>query len=93
MTIGAMRAFKNTNLSVPDDVALGSFDDFEWSDLFAPRITAISQDVGGMGRQAVEQLLARIIDPTRATQVRCLPTALNVRDSCGYHQGDTGSTE
>jgi LacI family transcriptional regulator len=85
MTIGAMRAFKDVGLTVPGDIALASFDDFEWADLFEPRITAISQDVGGMGRTAVELLIARMADPALPTDVRSLPTALNVRDSCGGH--------
>ncbi|NKX52086.1 LacI family transcriptional regulator, partial [Arthrobacter deserti] len=40
MTIGAMRALRETGLRVPDDVALVCYDDFEWADLFEPRLTA-----------------------------------------------------
>jgi LacI family transcriptional regulator len=87
MTIGAMRAFKDAVLDVPGDIALGSFDDFEWSDLFSPRITAISQDVSGMGRTAVRLLISRMSDADQDPNVVSLPTALNVRDSCGGHDG------
>ncbi|MCS5720623.1 LacI family transcriptional regulator [Herbiconiux sp. CPCC 203407] len=83
MTIGAMRAFRGLGLRVPQDIALASFDDFEWADLFEPRITALAQDVAGMGRQALELLVARIADPERPTRLVSLAPALHVRDSCG----------
>jgi LacI family transcriptional regulator len=85
MTIGSMRATRELGLSIPADVALASFDDFEWADLFAPRLTAIAQDVRGMGTLAVERLLERIAAPDSPTRMIRLPTTLNIRDSCGPH--------
>lgn len=85
MTIGSMRALKDLGLSIPDDIALGSYDDFEWADLFTPRLSALAQNVGGMGKLAVELLLERIVEPSRPTRQVRLPTALNIRDSCGAH--------
>jgi LacI family transcriptional regulator len=85
MTIGAMRAFKNLGVRVPADIALVSFDDFEWADLFSPRLTAVAQNVGGMGKDAVELLMSRIAHPDRAPRILSMPTTLVVRDSCGPH--------
>jgi LacI family transcriptional regulator len=83
MTIGAMRALVGLGLRVPQDVALVCFDDFEWAELFAPRLTTFEQDLTAMGSSAVAMLLARIADPAAATRrVRVAP-AFHHRDSCG----------
>jgi len=60
MTIGALKAVRGLGLSIPADVAFVCFDDFEWSDLFEPRLTAAAQDVETIGATAAELLLARI---------------------------------
>jgi LacI family transcriptional regulator len=83
MTIGTMRALRELGLRVPDDVALVCYDDFEWADLFEPRLTAIAQDVVTMGATAVDMLLARMdgeAGPIRKLQI---PTTFNHRNSCG----------
>jgi LacI family transcriptional regulator len=85
MTLGTMRALRTLGLDVPRDVALGSFDDFPWADLFHPRLTAIAQDAAGLGRIAIELLIERIADPTRPSERIELPTTFNIRDSCGGH--------
>ncbi|WP_427168904.1 hypothetical protein ACQF4J_47650 (plasmid) [Streptomyces sp. C1-1] len=39
-----MSALRNPDgLKVPGDMALVSFDDFEWANLFPPRLTAMAQ--------------------------------------------------
>ena len=83
MTLGSMRAFVDLGLRVPADVALVCFDDFEWTDLFTPRLTTMGQDLATMGDQAVQLLLRRIADPSVDTRrVRVTPT-FHHRDSCG----------
>ncbi|MFV8183396.1 substrate-binding domain-containing protein [Streptomyces sp. M2] len=64
MTIGAMRALRNAGLKVPGDMALVSFDDFEWADLFHPRLTAMAQPALSIGEQAVSMALSRIASPS-----------------------------
>jgi LacI family transcriptional regulator len=83
MTIGAMRALRDAGLSVPGDLALVAFDDFEWSDLFSPRLTAVAQPEREMASTAVSLLLDRMAEPESETrQIRLTPT-INHRDSCG----------
>ncbi len=83
MTIGVLHALRERGLTVPEDVALVAFDDFEWSDLFHPRLTVIAQPTTAIGSEAVELLLARLEDPKRPTQqVRLRPTFVH-RESCG----------
>jgi len=83
MTLGSMRAFVDLGLRVPDDVALVCYDDFEWTDLFTPRLTAMAQDLATMGEQAVQLVLRRIADPTGDPQRIRVEPEFHHRDSCG----------
>ena len=87
MTLGSMRAFVDLGLRVPDDVALVCFDDFEWTDLFTPRLTAVAQDLATMGEQAVHLVLRRIADPAVDTQRIRVEPEFHHRDSCGCPPG------
>jgi LacI family transcriptional regulator len=83
MTIGVMHALRERGVEVPDDIALVAFDDFEWSDLFRPRLTVIAQPTRVIGARAVQLLLARLTEPGLAAQsVRLKPTFVH-RESCG----------
>ena len=83
MTIGTMRALGRLNIRVPEDVALVCYDDFEWADLFHPRLTAMEQDVASIGRIAVDLVVERIRDPSRPAQREVLEPTYHHRDSCG----------
>jgi len=83
MTIGALRALRERGLAVPDDIALCCFDDFAWADLFAPRLTAISQPSKEIGAEAVRLLLDRLAAPDRPGRTVRLPCAFVHRTSCG----------
>jgi LacI family transcriptional regulator, galactose operon repressor len=83
MTIGVMRAARNAGIRIPEDLALVAFDDFEWADLFHPRLTVVAQPTLAMGQQAVELVFSRLADPARpARKVVLRPTFVH-RDSCG----------
>lgn len=83
MTIGSMQALKDLGLTVPNDVALVCYDDFEWADVFEPRLTAIEQDVKSMGRTAVDLLVDRIEGNNGPRQVLRTETIYHHRNSCG----------
>jgi LacI family transcriptional regulator len=83
MTIGLLRAIVERGLSVPEDLALVAFDDFEWADLFSPRLTVIRQPTGRLGSRAVELLLSRLQDPGRPPRTERLEATFVHRDSCG----------
>lgn len=83
MTIGTMLALRSLGRRAPDDVAVVGFDDFEWADVFEPRLTVIAQPCDAMGRQAVELLRRRLADGA-ATPITSRPAGhLVVRRSCG----------
>src|SRR4051794_24157559 len=83
MTIGILRALAERDLRVPEDIALVGFDDFEWADLLAPRLTVIAQPVAEIGARAVELLLSRLEDPEQPPRTERLAATFVHRDSCG----------
>ncbi|MFI2241752.1 LacI family DNA-binding transcriptional regulator [Streptomyces chrestomyceticus] len=83
MTIGTLRALRDLGLDVPRDIALACFDDFSWADLFAPRLTAISQPSKEIGAAAVRLLLERLEEPDRPPRTLRLPCTYVHRESCG----------
>ncbi|WP_432573400.1 LacI family DNA-binding transcriptional regulator [Kineococcus sp. SYSU DK005] len=93
MTIGTLRALRALGLRVPQDVALVCFDDFEWSDLFEPRLTAISQDVPALGARGLELVLQRIGGSTAAPRRERVATAFRHRTSCGCGADDADSAD
>ena len=58
--IGAMRAFRDAGLRVPEDVSVIGFDDIQGSAYLTPRLTTVRQPLRRMGEIAAERLLAQI---------------------------------
>ncbi|MET9146062.1 LacI family DNA-binding transcriptional regulator [Streptomyces sp. NPDC057197] len=83
MTIGALRALRERGLSVPGDLALCCFDDFDWADLFSPGLTAIAQPGRELGARTVQVLLDRLAAPEAPARTVRLPCAFVHRTSCG----------
>lgn len=83
MTIGAMIALRRRGLAVPGDIALVGFDDFEWTDLFEPRLTVIAQPCTEIGQTAMQLLRNRIELPDHPPVTVRPEAALRVRTSCG----------
>lgn len=82
-TIGALQAVQERHLRVPQDIALVGFDDFQWADLFQPRLTLISQPIKQIGETAANMLVERMADPNRPPRTIRLETSLVIRESCG----------
>jgi LacI family transcriptional regulator len=93
MTLGALGALQSRAITVPAEMAIVGFDDFEWAAVLRPRITAVAQPTYEIGVTATRLLIERIEDrggpePRRVV----LPTRLIVRESCGG-AGPTGPAE
>jgi LacI family transcriptional regulator, fructose operon transcriptional repressor len=78
---GAMQAIRERNLTVPDDIALVTFDETSWTSLVQPPITLIDQPTYEMGQTATELLLQRVAEPNRPTRQVILKGKLLVRGS------------
>jgi LacI family transcriptional regulator len=83
MTVGTLRLLRQRGMHVPGDMAVASYDDFEWAELLASPLTSIAQDWTEIGRRAVTLLLQRLDDPGRPVVVERVATSLILRNSCG----------
>lgn len=83
MAYGAMRALREANLRIPEDVAIVGFDDLPNSSKTVPPLTTIRQMPSMMGSRAVEFLINAIESGIRSTQGIIMDTELVVRESCG----------
>jgi LacI family transcriptional regulator len=83
MTIGVMRGLRLAGMDVPSQMAVVAYDDFDWADLFHPRLTVIRQPVNVLGQQALALLLDRIDDPGAPIRRMILEPQFIHRDSCG----------
>lgn len=83
LAAGILRAIRECKLSIPEDIAVVSFDDTSWAKLLEPALTVIEQPTYDIGRTATEMLIKRINDPTRSNREVILKTKLIIRQSCG----------
>jgi LacI family transcriptional regulator, galactose operon repressor len=58
--IGAIRALRDANLRVPEDVSVVGFDDIHVAAYHNPRLTTVRQPLHDMGETAARILLQRI---------------------------------
>jgi LacI family transcriptional regulator len=83
LAIGALRAIRDLDLDVPQDVSLVGYDDIPLAKYLVPRLSTASKEGEKMGREAVRLLLARLQDPDRPCQEIRLPARLILRESIG----------
>lgn len=81
MAIGALRAFHEAGLKIPDDMALIGYDNIELSAHLVPALSTIEQPKAQLGSAAVDLLLERIKRPGGACQTVHLEPELVVRES------------
>lgn len=83
MTLGALRACRDADVSIPDDVALIGVDDPYWAEFVSPAITSLAQPVAAMAREAVSMLLARLDGDCGPPRRSLHSLGLIIRESCG----------
>ncbi len=83
LAMGALRAIRDLNLYVPQDLSLVGYDNIPLAKYLVPRLSTASKDGERMGREAVRLLLARLQDPDRPPQEIRLPARLILRESTG----------
>jgi LacI family transcriptional regulator len=80
-------AFRETNLAIPEKVALIGFDDLELAGLLSPPLTVIRQPAANLGVQASKLLFERIAAAKRPEGgfgiKLVLPVEFVIRGSCG----------
>jgi LacI family transcriptional regulator len=78
---GAYRALAEAGLTIPDDVAVGGFDDLDFAVQLTPPLTTVRQGVGEIGRESARTLLSLLENPESGPRRVLLPTELVVRGS------------
>lgn len=82
---GAVDALKEMGRSVPEDVAIVGFDNWNvMTDATRPPLTSVDMNLGALGSEAGAALLDMIAGRPHAG-VRRLPCSLVIRASCGAH--------
>lgn len=78
-----LKALKGSDIKIPDDIALISFDDLEVFELYTPEITAIAQPFEAIAENVITILLDRLNTETdkEKKQHITLPTELRIRKS------------
>jgi len=87
MALGALRAIREANLSVPGDIAVVSFDDLPPAVTANPPLTTMRQPVRRMGVKLMETLLDIIENGSRPPRRIIFDTELVIRGSCGSNLG------
>ena len=83
MAIGAMNAFLDAGLRVPEDVAIIGFDDIEMSSYVRPALTTVRIPAKILGQFGADLLVNGLSDNSLPIRVT-VPTSLIVRESCGH---------
>ena len=81
--IGAMRAFQEAGLGIPEDVSVIGFDDVVSASFCIPTLTTVRQPLKKMGHIAAETLLERIEDRGEFKAEIAVEPELVVRKSTG----------
>ena len=83
IAIGVLTAAKELRIDVPGRLSVTGFDDTPQTEWTTPTLTTVRQPLTGMGRMAVETVLAMAKGSPPPSQHLQLATTLTVRDSTG----------
>ena len=67
---GAVMECRRMGLSVPEDIAIAGFGDYEIASVSEPGITTVNVDGYGIGIQAAEQMIAMLENRSAATTIK-----------------------
>jgi len=88
LALSVIEAVRDAQLSIPEDIALVCFDDFELSSIIYPFLTVMAQPARMYGVQAAQMLIDRLNNPEIWQPTRLVFTPeLIVRLSCGTTVG------
>lgn len=81
IAVGVLAAARELGVPVPDRLSVVGFDDTPQAAWTSPQLTSVHQPLAGMGRMAVETVLAMADGVDPASRHVQLATSLTVRDS------------
>lgn len=80
---GAMKAIKERDLKIPQDIAMVGFSDDIRAELMPTPLTTVRQPAYEVGKAAAQKLIAHIENKKEAVENLTIETELVVRKSCG----------
>ncbi|WP_454085862.1 LacI family DNA-binding transcriptional regulator [Georgenia sp. Marseille-Q6866] len=86
MALGAMRAFHQAGLRIPEDIAVVGYDDVAGCEFYEPPLTTVRQPFEALGRHAIDTLFAAL--EGRSGDPEPNRPELVVRESCGARRGE-----
>ena len=84
MAIGVIKAIKESNLKVPEDIAVVGFDDIKMASICEPSLTTISQPTFKIGQRAMNLLIKILNKKIIKKRNYILENKLIIRESCGF---------
>jgi DNA-binding LacI/PurR family transcriptional regulator len=85
--IGAIRAFKEAGIRVPEDISVVGFDDIESAAFNSPTLTTVRQPLREMGEAAAQMLLKKIEGEEDVPQAIAVQPELIERQSSAHING------
>ncbi len=82
MAIGAIKAIREADLSVPQDISIVGFNDIATSKYLVPPLTTVKVHTVFMGVTAVNLLLERIVENREISKKVTIPFEFIIRESC-----------
>lgn len=82
LAFGALRAFRESGIRVPEDLAIIGCDDIAACRYVTPALTTVRQDMERLGRLAAMMLYDQMNNNRQATSIMVEPQLI-VRESCG----------
>lgn len=87
--LGSLKQLQQRGITIPTDIALVSYDEFDWAPLLNPPLTVLNENSEEIGRQAANMLIRLIKKEENAEGLtavdtqRRVPAELVIRQSCG----------
>lgn len=82
MALGAMKAIKQRNIAMPDEISITGFDDMGFTAYLTPSLTSVLRPIEEMSREGAQILLSKINQyQTTESQIINLKAKLIIRDS------------
>jgi LacI family transcriptional regulator len=88
MAAGCLQSLVECGVRVPQDIAIGGFDDVPLARFLSPPLTTMRTDVAHFARLAVERLVADMSGAADPAKVDPIMPVLVVRHSCGGHHSN-----
>jgi len=84
MAIGAVSAIQSKGLKIPEDIAIGGFDDIPIAKYLKPSLSSVHVPINNLGTNAAIKLFKMIKNENNLSDGKTvLPATLVVRESCG----------